>query len=428
MRPSSLDEIVGQSKILKDGSPLLRLLESEQQGAATSVILWGPPGTGKTSIANVIAMKTSRRFEQLSAISAGVKEVRAIIDKARDEATLYKRGTVLFLDEIHRFSKAQQDSLLPAVEAGWVTLIAATTENPSFSVISPLLSRSLIVQLESLSDEELSRLVATALADVRGLDSKVTLADGVADLIVRLAGGDARRTLTILEASAFTVYSRDRNAEQLVVELADVEASTTEAAARYDRAGDQHYDIISAFIKSVRGSDVDAALHYLARMIVGGEDPRFIARRLVILAAEDIGLADPAALGICVAAADAVALIGMPEGRIVLSEATIYCALAPKSNAGYAAINAAIQDVNSGVGGAVPPAMRGTGYVDAARFGSGAGYNYPHNHDLNVVEQQYAPDDVLGKSYYQPKQSGRERDMAPVWQKLRSIIRAENKR
>jgi len=426
MRPSTLNEIVGQSKVLKDGSPLLRLVQAEQQGAATSVILWGPPGTGKTSIANVIAMKTSRRFEQLSAISAGVKEVRAIIDKARDESTLYKRGTVLFLDEIHRFSKAQQDSLLPAVEAGWVTLIAATTENPSFSVISPLLSRSLVVQLESLAEDELSTLISSALTDVRGLDGKVSLADGVAEQIVRLAGGDARRALTILEASAFTVYSCDRSAEHIVVELADVEASTTEAAARYDRAGDQHYDIISAFIKSVRGSDVDAALHYLARMIVGGEDPRFIARRLIILASEDIGLADPAALGVCVAAAEAVALIGMPEGRIVLSEATIYCALAPKSNAAYAAINAAIQDVNDGIGGVVPPSMRGTGYADAARFGSGAGYKYPHDHELNVVPQQYGPDDVQEKSYYNPKQSGRERELLTIWQKLRAIIRAEN--
>jgi putative ATPase len=371
-------------------------------------------------------MKTSRRFEQLSAISAGVKEVRAIIDKARDDSTLYKRGTVLFLDEIHRFSKAQQDSLLPAVEAGWITLIAATTENPSFAVISPLLSRSLVVQLESLTEDELSTLVSSALTDVRGLDGKVSLADRVAEQIVRLAGGDARRALTILEASAFTVYSRDRSAEQIVVELADVEASTTEAAARYDRAGDQHYDIISAFIKSVRGSDVDAALHYLARMIVGGEDPRFIARRLIILASEDIGLADPAALGVCVAAAEAVALIGMPEGRIVLSEATIYCALAPKSNAAYAAINAAIQDVNAGIGGAVPPSMRGTGYADAARFGSGSGYQYPHDHKMNVVPQQYGPDDVQEKSYYQPKQSGRERELLTIWQKLRAIIRAEN--
>jgi putative ATPase len=284
----------------------------------------------------------------------------------------------------------------------------------------------LVVHLESLTEDGLSTLISSALTDVRGLDGKVSLADGVAEQIVRLAGGDARRALTILEASAFTVYSRDRSSEHIVVELADVEASTTEAAARYDRAGDQHYDIISAFIKSVRGSDVDAALHYLARMIVGGEDPRFIARRLIILASEDIGLADPAALGVCVAAAEAVALIGMPEGRIVLSEATIYCALAPKSNAAYAAINEAIQDVNAGIGGVVPPSMRGTGYADAARLGSGAGYKYPHDIELNVVPQQYAPDDVQEKSYYQPKQSGRERDYLTIWQKLRAIIRAEN--
>lgn len=425
MRPSSLQEIVGQAKALESGSPLRRLLETEQQGSATSVILWGPPGTGKTSIANVIAMKTSRRFEQLSAISAGVKEVRAVIEQAKNDSSLYQRATVLFLDEIHRFSKAQQDSLLPAVEAGWITLIAATTENPSFSVISPLLSRSLVVQLASLEAEDLDHLISNALEDPRGLAGKVRLADGVRELILRMSGGDARRALTVLEASAFTVYNRDRTAKELTVEIHDVEVSTTAAAARYDRAGDQHYDIISAFIKSVRGSDVDAALHYLARMIDGGEDPRFIARRLIILASEDIGLADPSALGICVAAADAVALIGMPEGRIVLSEATIYCALAPKSNAAYEAINAALADVQSGVGASVPASMRGTGYVDAGRFGSGVGYKYPHAEEVAVVAQQYAPDDVLSKSYYKPKNSGRESEFVSLWQRLRSIIRGQ---
>ncbi len=427
MRPNSLEEIVGQTAALEAGSPLSRLIENQDQGAATSVILWGPPGTGKTSIANVIALKTARRFEQLSAISAGVKEVRAVIEEAKTESSLYQRGTVLFLDEIHRFSKAQQDSLLPAVEAGWVTLIAATTENPSFSVISPLLSRSLIVQLQPLENTDLEALITKTLSDPRGLDSKVSLADGVLALIVRMAGGDARRALTVLEASAFTVYSKDRSAEEIFIDVHDVEVSTTAAASRYDRAGDQHYDIISAFIKSVRGSDVDAALHYLARMIVGGEDPRFIARRLIILASEDIGLADPAALGICVAAADAVALIGMPEGRIVLSEATVYCALAPKSNSAYEAINAAIEDVKAGTGTSVPPAMRGTGYVDAGRFGSGVGYKYPHGEEIAVVAQQYAPDDVLAKSYYKPKSSGREKDFVTLWGRLRSIIRGQNK-
>ena len=427
MRPASLDEIVGQTSVLEEGSPLRRLVESAQHGAATSVVLWGPPGTGKTSIANVIAMSTSRRFEQLSAISAGVKEVRAVIEQAKSDSSLYQRGTVLFLDEIHRFSKAQQDSLLPAVEAGWITLIAATTENPSFSVIAPLLSRSLIVQLEPLEKESLESLIASALASPRGLDNKVTLGEGVAELIVRMAGGDARRALTVLDASAFTVYSKDRAAEKLLVDVHDVEISTTAAATRYDRAGDQHYDIISAFIKSVRGSDVDAALHYLARMIVGGEDPRFIARRLIILASEDIGLADPAALGICVAAADAVALIGMPEGRIILSEATIYCALAPKSNSAYEAINSAIDDVNSGLGAPVPPAMRGTGYADATRFGSGVGYKYPHSDERGVVAQQYAPENILNKNYYRPKPSGREKELLTLWSKLRLIIRGENK-
>jgi putative ATPase len=421
-----IEQILGQARALRPGSPLRRLIESEQQGSATSVILWGPPGTGKTSIANVIAMISARRFEQLSAISAGVKEVRAVIDKARENSTLYQRGTVLFLDEIHRFSKAQQDSLLPAVEAGWITLVAATTENPSFSVISPLLSRSLVVQLEPLPVEALEQLISLALGDARGFDGKVSLAEGVLELVTRLCGGDARRALTILEASAFAVFIRDRRSEFLKVEISDVEASITAAASRYDRAGDQHYDIISAFIKSVRGSDVDAALHYLARMIVGGEDPRFIARRLIILASEDIGLADPDALSICVAAAEAVSLVGMPEGRIVLSEATIYCSLAPKSNAAYSAINKAIEDVQAGIGAVVPAAMRGTGYADAGRYGSGLGYKYPHSQAVALIEQQYAPDDVLGKIYYQPGEAGREREFAALWKKLRSIIRAEN--
>lgn len=413
MRPRNREEIVGQASALRTGSPLDRIL-SEAKGSQ-SVILWGPPGTGKTSIAHVIATTSGRNLEQLSAISAGVKEVRAVVDKAREEADLYGKSTFLFLDEIHRFSKSQQDSLLPAVEAGWVTLIAATTENPSFSLISPLLSRSITVTLEPLFDEDIEKLVNSALVDPRGLAGEFSMDSPARDQIIRLAGGDARRALTTLEAAAYATSIRgvDGNRE---ISAEDVAAALTSTPARYDRAGDMHYDVISAFIKSVRGSDADAAIHYLARMIDAGEDPRFIARRLVILAAEDIGLADPAALGIATAAADAVAFIGMPEGRIPLAEATIYLATAPKSNSAYLAINEALEDVRNGLTPPVPKHLRSA---------KGVGYQYPHDDVRGILEQQYSPDKVSTKSYYRPKGLGLERERAALWQILKSIIRGK---
>ena len=423
MRPESPDQIVGQDKLLVAGSPLRRLLDDENGGSSSSVILWGPPGIGKTSIANVIALTGNKKFQQLSAISAGVKEVREVIDQAKQDAVLYKKGTVLFLDEIHRFSKSQQDTLLPAVEAGWVTLVAATTENPAFSIISPLLSRAVIVQLESLSADNIDKLLTDALSSARGFANLATLDVEARSAIITLAQGDARRALTTLDAAAYAAYSHNRSVETVSINKNHVEQSFEKAFARYDKAGDQHYDIISAFIKSVRGSDADAAIHYLARMITGGEDPSFIARRLIILAAEDIGLADPAALPLATAAADAVSLIGMPEGRIPLAQATIYLALAPKSNTAYKAINAAIADVKAGLGGSVPAHLRGTGYADASRFGSGEGYRYPHEDERSVVEQVYAPADISEKSYFQPKPVGKEREYVDLWNKLRKIIR-----
>ena len=408
MRPRTREEIIGQQKALATGSPLDRLLSGAQ--GAQSVILWGPPGVGKTSIAHVIA--AGRKLVQLSAVTAGVKEVRAVIEQAQSDAELYGTSTCLFLDEIHRFSKAQQDSLLPAVEAGWITLIAATTENPGFSVNAPLISRSMTVELSELTEADLDSLVSRALAEPRGLSGEFTITSEARELLLRLASGDARRALTTLEAAAFAAFTRDSSE----ISLEDVESSVSGHVARYDRAGDMHYDVISAFIKSVRGSDADAAIHYLARMIDAGEDPRFIARRLVILAAEDIGLADPNALVIATSAADAVAFIGMPEGRIPLAEATIYLATAPKSNSAYLAINEALEDVRAGLTPPVPKHLRSA---------TGVGYKYPHDDPKGVLAQQYAPGDVAGKTYYRAKEFGLERERAGIWQQLRSIIRGK---
>jgi putative ATPase len=424
MRPRAIEEVVGQDKVLSKGSPLHRLLSGVTNGAQ-SVILWGPPGSGKTSITNVLATIPGRSLVQLSAISAGVKEVREVIDKARTDAIGFGIETVLFLDEIHRFSKAQQDSLLPAVEAGIVTLVAATTENPSFSIISPLISRSLVVQLEPLTDESLRALVDRALFSDRGLNGLVSISSVARDKLIANAQGDARRALTFLEALAFAAYQRNPRGKSVVISTEDFEVALTSAPLRYDRDGDSHYDIISAFIKSVRGSDADAAVYWLARMIEGGEDPRFIARRLMILAAEDIGLADPQALVLASAAAQSVALVGMPEGRIALSEVTIYLALAPKSNTAYNAINSALADVRAGVLSEVPKHLRSSNYAGAESYGNGVGYDYPHDHNPPVVKQDYVGTKVSSKRYYLPKAAGAEESKVSLWASLRKIIRGK---
>lgn len=424
MRPRTVDEIVGQQSILKPGSPLHRLLTGETRGAQ-SVLLLGPPGTGKTSITNVLASSNGRRLSQLSAISAGVKEVREVIEKAKADSDLYDLETVLFLDEIHRFSKAQQDSLLPSVEAGWVTLVAATTENPSFSVIAPLISRSIVVQLQSLTDDDLKTLIARALADQRGYAGLVSIEQLALDELVRTAQGDARRALTFLEALAFAAWQRSGKASSVEILLTDFETAVSSAPIRYDNDGDNHYDVISAFIKSVRGSDADAAIYWLARMIEGGEDPRFIARRLMILAAEDIGLADPQALVLATAVAQSVALIGMPEGRIALAEATIYLALAPKSNSAYLAINKALADVRGGLVAPVPEPLRSSNYAGAENYGNGVGYIYPHDDVSGVVKQAYLDKKVASNRYYQPKRFGVESDAVSLWERLRQIIRGK---
>jgi putative ATPase len=507
MRPRTVAELVGQEHLLGPGSPLNRLASGADGVAGpASVILWGPPGSGKTTLAHVVSQAVGRRFVELSAITAGVKDVRRVMEEARDARDLHGLRTVLFLDEIHRFTKSQQDGLLPGVENRWVILVAATTENPSFSVVSPLLSRSLLLTLRELDDNAIGSLLQRAVLDPRGLGGRVRLSDEAAEHLVRLAAGDARRALTALEAAAGSalehgveiedgdqdanhganqdgrqdqdqddqsnskdedpdasknddqddqsnskdenqddgeVQSRDEDPDEdqdedpdagptptplPLITLVDVERAVDRAAVRYDRNGDQHYDIASALIKSLRGSDVDAALHYVARMLEAGEDPRFVARRLVIAASEEIGMADPTALQTAVAAAQAVQLIGMPEARIILAQATVHLAMAPKSNASYMALNAAIADVRAGLGGAVPPHLRDGHYAGASKLGHGKGYQYAHDDPRGVVSQQYAPDDVVGRDYYAPTERGAERGMPERLARLRAVLRAVTNR
>ena len=413
MRPRTLDEVVGQPHLTGPGTPLRKLAEHD---AGLSVVLWGPPGTGKTTLAQVISRVTSRRFTELSAVTAGVKDVRAAIEAARRELGLTGTQTVLFIDEVHRFNKAQQDALLPAVENRWVSFIGATTENPSFSVVGPLLSRSLLLTLQPLGDDDMREVITRALADERGLDGAVSLDTGALIHLIRLASGDARRALTYLESAALGL---PRGA---TIGTAILERAVDRAAVRYDRAGDQHYDVISAFIKSIRGSDADAAVHYLARMIEAGEDPRFIARRLIVHASEDVGMADPTALGVAVAAAQAVEFVGLPEARINLTQATIHLALAPKSNSVIMAIGAATSDVRAGLAGPVPPHLRDAHYPGATRLGHGQGYQYPHDFAEGVVAQQYAPDALAGRRYYQPSQHGAEARFAERSERIRAIL------
>ncbi|MFD1077786.1 replication-associated recombination protein A [Longispora fulva] len=457
MRPRAIDELVGQAHLLAPGAPLHQLVSGD---SPMSVILWGPPGSGKTTVAHLVARSSQRRFVALSALSAGVKDVREVIAAAKADRRRSGRATVLFIDEVHRFTKTQQDSLLAAVEDRTVTLLAATTENPYFSIVSPLLSRCVLLTLRALDEVAVGGLVDRALTDERGLAGTVTLTPEARDHLVRLAGGDVRKALTALEAAASAARApgdaarpeqasgdaaaapgdaarpdpaADGRASAVpgaagprtrMIDLATIEAAIDVAAVRYDRDGDGHYDVTSAFIKSMRGSDVDAALHWLARMLVAGEDPRFIARRLVIFASEDVGMADPTALQVATAAAQAVALIGLPEGQLNLAQAVVHLATAPKSNSVTTAIFAAIADVKAGRTGNVPPALRDAHYAGAKGLGHGAGYRYPHDDPRAVVAQQYAPDEVVGRDYYQPSSHGAERAVSERLDKLRTIIRS----
>lgn len=398
MRPTDVGDVLGQERALKPGSPLARLISAES-GGFSSVLLWGPPGSGKTTLARLIGQRADAKFVELSAVSASVAQVRDVISEAKISRDDFDQSTVLFLDEIHRFSKSQQDSLLGAVESGAITLVAATTENPSFSVIKPLISRSLVISLEPLGKPDLLLILGRALKTDALLKDKKATPEAL-EYLAEIASGDARRALTILDAAT--------QANQFV----DLEAAKTasENVIAYDAKGDVHYDTISAFIKSVRGSDADAAIHYLARMINGGEDPRFIARRLMILAAEDVGLADPQALVIAQATASVVEKIGMPEGRIPLAEATIYLALAPKSNRAYLAINSALADLQEKSVPPVPAPLRSTGAV---------GYLYPHDDQRGILKQQYAS---LTSQYYQPSDLGFERVLQERLRLIREIL------
>ncbi|SDD65178.1 replication-associated recombination protein A [Glycomyces harbinensis] len=424
MRPRALDELIGQDHLLGPGSPLRQVVEGRQP---LSVILWGPPGSGKTTIAHLVAQSGDRRFRAMSALNSGVKDVRAAIDEARRVRRTGGPQTILFIDEVHRFTKTQQDSLLGAVEDRTITLLAATTENPYFSVVAPLVSRCVLLTLRELDATDVGELVDRAVADERGLGGAVTLAKEAREHLVRTAAGDARKALTALEAAALTVHAEGAEGEPEIT-VAVVEAAIDTAAVRYDRDGDGHYDVASAFIKSLRGSDVDAAMHYLARMVVAGEDPRFIARRLVIFASEDVGMADPTALLAATAAATAVERIGMPEARINLAQAVVHLATAPKSNAVITAVDEAIKDVRQGKIGPVPPDLRDAHYKGAGNLGHGAAYVYPHSDPRGVVPQRYAPDVVAGRDYYRPTRHGREAEIADRLEKLRRIIRLDRDR
>ena len=428
MRPRSLDEVVGQDKVTAPGTPLERLARSDPNNrltAPSSVILFGPPGVGKTTLAYIVARQSGRHFEELSAVTSGVKEVRQVLAQARERLVSQGQETVLFIDEVHRFSKSQQDALLPSVENRDVTFIAATTENPSFSVIAPLLSRSVVVKLEALDDQDLAKLVRRAVKDQRGLKDQVRLAPEALDQIVRFAGGDARRALTILEAAAGAVTedgSHAKGARRPLINAKVVSSVMDVATVRYDKKGDDHYDVASAFIKSMRGSDVDAALHYLARMIRAGEDPRFIARRIMIASAEEVGMASPEVLEITVAAAQAVAMVGMPEARLILAEAVIAVATAPKSNASYMAINQALEDVDAGHIGQVPLHLRNAPTKLMKAWGNHEGYQYAHDAPDAVAPQQYMPDELVGRRYYHPNDRGYERQLGPRLEAIRAIL------
>jgi putative ATPase len=395
MRPTTLDEIVGQRHLLGAGKPLRSLIEADR---LSSIILWGPPGTGKTTLANVIATSTNKAFVPLSAVSAGVKDVREAVDKAQRRLADNDRGTILFLDEVHRFNKAQQDALLPAVESGILTLIGATTENPFFEVNAPLLSRSTLFRLEPIAPEDLEVLLR------RGLEREGATADD--DAVAHLAqvvDGDARAALTTLEV-AIAIADGER------VTLEHIEQARSSKVLRYGE--DEHYDVISAFIKSIRGSDPDAGLYWLARMLEAGEDARFIARRLVILASEDVGLADSMGLVVANAAAHAVEFAGLPEAQLNLAHAVIYLATAPKSGAVKSALGAAFADVRERPAGRVPAPLRQAHPYQRRVTKEGTGYLYPHDYPEGWVAQQYRPDETQGRVYYRPTAHGEEADIA----------------
>jgi putative ATPase len=402
LRPKTLDEVVGQQHLTAEEGPLRAAVE---RGRVGSLVLWGPPGTGKTTLARVLASTVEEEFVPLSAVTSGVKDLRDALDGARERLKYEDRGTLVFVDEVHRFNKVQQDALLPALEEGLVDFIGATTENPSFEVTAPLLSRSRVLRLLPLSEEDLGVLLERGMGELG-----VEVSPEAREYLLRLAGGDARRLLNALEVAASGAERR--------LGVADVERAVGQRALRYGR--EEHYDVISAFIKSVRGGDPDAALHYLARMLEAGEDPIFVARRLVILASEDVGNADPHALSLAVSAAQAVQLVGMPEGRIPLAQATTYLASAPKSNAAYAAIGRALEDVRRGSVPEVPLRLRNAPTGLMREEGYGAGYRYAHDDEPEGMNDRYLPQELAGRVYYEPKKSGAEAEIKERLDRWRS--------
>ncbi|MEW5921974.1 MAG: replication-associated recombination protein A [Bacillota bacterium] len=420
MAPRCLDEFAGQEHLLSHNSPLRRLIEED---LLSSVIFYGPPGTGKTALARIIATKTKSGFIRLNAVTAGVKDVRSVIDEARVKRSLQGKRTILFIDEIHRFNKVQQDALLPAVEEGLVYLIGATTENPFFSLVPPLLSRTLIFTFESLSPAAVKQVLERALTDTeRGLGRYgATLTQEALQYLVAMADGDARVALNALEAAVISQVDKEgKMSAPLGVE--QLWGSLTRKNLCYDAGGDYHYDVISAFIKSIRGSDPDAALFWLARMLESGEDPLFVARRLVISASEDIGNADPIALVLAVAAMQAVQQIGLPEGRIPLAQVTTYLASAPKSNAVYLAINEAQAAIKKGPTGSVPPHLRDASYQGASRLGHGQGYLYPHDFPQHFVSQLYMPPELEQQIFYRPGEQGYEKELGERLKRWRLLM------
>ncbi|MBI3923180.1 MAG: replication-associated recombination protein A [Armatimonadetes bacterium] len=420
MRPGTLDEFVGQAELLGPGKLLRQLIEQDQLASA---IFYGPPGCGKSTLACIIAQRTRSHYETFSAVTSGIAEVRKVMEAARHRLALENRKTVLFIDEIHRFNKAQQDAFLPHVEAGTIVLIGATTENPYFSVNSPLLSRARVFRFEPLTDADLEDLVRRALHDEqRGLGKQGAKleADALRHLL-DVSNGDARRALNALELAVQAAAGN--GTEDLTIGVSQVEQATQQRAIVYDADGDTHYDTVSAFIKSVRGSDVDAALYWLAKMIKAGEDPRFITRRLVILASEDIGNADPLGLVVATAAAHAVEYVGMPEAQLNLAQATTYLATAPKSNASYVALHRALEDVEKRPAVSVPPHLRDASYSGSSRLGHGIGYQYPHDFPGHYVPQEYLPAGARSQAYYTPADSGRERKIRERMESLDRLSR-----
>lgn len=408
MRPERIDEFVGQEHILGEGKFLNRAIKADR---ITSMIFFGPPGTGKTTLAMIIANSTNMIFEKLSAVTSGVKDIREVMDRAEENLKLYNKRTILFVDEIHRFNKSQQDALLPFVERGIIILIGATTENPYFEVNKALLSRVMVLKLESLTRDNLKKLMNNALINTeKGLgDYKVNITEEAIEYLITISEGDGRTVLNSLEIGVLSTPSDENGIIQ--IDLESIKSSIQIKTARYDKNGDEHYDTISAFIKSMRGSDPDATLYWLAKMINAGEDPKFIARRIIICASEDVGNADPNALNIAVSAFNAVNVIGMPEGRIPLAQAAVYIATAPKSNAVYVGIDKALEDIRSKEIGKVPTHLRDGSYPGAKNLGNGIGYKYPHDYEGAFVSQQYLPTEFIGKKYYEPTENGYEKEI-----------------